>query len=664
MRWGKEASAAGALILAGCLANQGDYQDARQRAMDRDDDGFAAEQYVDDFEGPDQADCDDQDPDVHPAASEVPYDGVDNDCSADTPDDDLDWDGALADTDCDDGDPERFPGNDEIWYDGVDQDCDGNDRDQDGDGFDLDQECDDTRADIFPDAEEVCDLVDNDCDDDVDEYVDTWWVDADGDGFGSDAIGPTMSCTPDEGAVYEAGDCDDEDAAVSPEAVEVCNDLTDNDCDGTSGDCAVTGEVWLGDQATHLAGVHPGDLFSAGLVVADVSRDGQDDLVVGAPLLVLDAVGTGGVWVLEGPVEGPLLLDDAFWSVSTGVEGETGEFLSVMEDIESTLLLISTAKTDQLNIYDVSGGGSSPVATLLGVPDGLSSEADLDSDNRADLVVSGGRFGVQAGETGAVLVYLAPLAGSLDASDAEAQLTTSDQDELFGEQTHAVDYDGDGISELFVSAPDSSVVASGAGRVYRFTSPLEASSNEDADCAWDGFEAEMGLGTRFSSGDLDADGYNDLVIGAPRHSAGGLSESGSVILAPGTPNPNDTTMATSGIVFTSDQIEALFGADVEASADLNGDGAADLVIGAPGVEFESSAYSGAVAVFDGPIADGLTLQDATLLVLAAEGGGMVGYSLATGHLDADPLDDVAIGSSYYFTESGTGAVTVLMGAGF
>ena len=73
----------------------------------------------------DATDCDDADPDVNPAAAEVAYDGLDNDCDGLTPDDDLDGDGADIADDCDDGDDRVHPGAEETCDDGVDQDCDG-----------------------------------------------------------------------------------------------------------------------------------------------------------------------------------------------------------------------------------------------------------------------------------------------------------------------------------------------------------------------------------------------------------------------------------------------------------------------------------------------------------------------------------------------------------
>jgi predicted outer membrane repeat protein len=126
-------------------------------------------------------DCDDDDPATNPAAAEVPYDGIDQDCDgSDTTDVDGDgFDGGDQGADCDDQDPEVFPGAVETWYDGVDQDCDGAaDDDQDGDGYGSaghgGDDCDDTRADVNPGATEIeGDETDSDCDGEEDPWTDT-----------------------------------------------------------------------------------------------------------------------------------------------------------------------------------------------------------------------------------------------------------------------------------------------------------------------------------------------------------------------------------------------------------------------------------------------------------------------------------------------------------
>ncbi len=118
--------------------------------------------------------------------------------------------------------------------------------DIDRDGVDASADCDDQNSAVYPGADEVCDGLDNDCDDAVDEDVlTTWYTDADADGYGDQPLGSGDCDTP-EGAVTAAGDCDDGDATISPGALEVC-DGVDNDCDGAVDDNATDATTWYTD---------------------------------------------------------------------------------------------------------------------------------------------------------------------------------------------------------------------------------------------------------------------------------------------------------------------------------------------------------------------------------------------------------------------------------
>ncbi len=177
-------------------------------------------------------DCDDGDAAINPAAAEV-CDGADNDC-----------DGTIDEDDADDA---------SIWYADTDEDGYGNvdDRtsacEQPSGYTDNATDCDDGDSNAFPGNTEVCDEIDNDCDGDTDEGVeDTFYADADGDGFGDE--GATIgACEVPSGYVTDTTDCDDDDAAVNPDAIEVCDDL-DNDCDGTTDeDDADDAGTWYAD---------------------------------------------------------------------------------------------------------------------------------------------------------------------------------------------------------------------------------------------------------------------------------------------------------------------------------------------------------------------------------------------------------------------------------
>ena len=109
--------------------------------------------------------------------------------------------------------------------------------DIDGDGFsEPDGDCDDAASNRHPNAEEICNGVDDDCDGIVDEDLDTFllYPDRDGDGFG-DPDSPVEICSLPPGFSLQPGDCNDRDPGVYPGALEAC-DGKDNDCDPVTGE--------------------------------------------------------------------------------------------------------------------------------------------------------------------------------------------------------------------------------------------------------------------------------------------------------------------------------------------------------------------------------------------------------------------------------------------
>lgn len=99
-------------------------------------------------------------------------------------------------------------------------------------------DCDDSDENINPDAQEVCDGVDNNCDGSIDEGVtNTYYLDADGDKYGDPANPSKPACSAPEGYVDNNEDCDGADGEIYPGADEICDaDNIDEDCDGLADD--------------------------------------------------------------------------------------------------------------------------------------------------------------------------------------------------------------------------------------------------------------------------------------------------------------------------------------------------------------------------------------------------------------------------------------------
>lgn len=218
-------------------------------------------------------DCNDFDADTYPGSEDV-CDSKDNDCDG-TPDQDFDQDqdDSLAGTDCptpidcDDTNPDRSPLKQE-QCDGLENDCD----EQIDEGFDSDDDgiksqetcgilghdCDDADKNVYPGALEVSDNdIDDDCDGRVDEQTPQtpcWYYDGDGDGYGLyNVMGeyteeqtisqhtPICSATsPGSHWILTRGDCDDENKAVHPYAVDTAGDELDSDCGGSDASELVT----------------------------------------------------------------------------------------------------------------------------------------------------------------------------------------------------------------------------------------------------------------------------------------------------------------------------------------------------------------------------------------------------------------------------------------
>ncbi len=237
-------------------------------------------------------------------------------------------------------------------------------------------DCNDADATVHPNADEVCDGIDNDCDGAVDELPSDgalWYTDADGDGFGDGATG-SLACAV-TGAVSVAGDCDDTSADVRPGADEVCDGI-DNDCDGTIDEATSTdAAVWYadvdgdgyGDEGTAIAGCAPPS--ETGFVSAGGDCNDDDVTVFPGAADLCDGIDNDCDGLIDGGVRVPADFADLQSAVDAAPDGaiicvDPGEYTGHTYIDGRTLTILGTGGSAVTFLHG--DGTGNPLAELHG----------------------------------------------------------------------------------------------------------------------------------------------------------------------------------------------------------------------------------------------------------------------------------------------------------
>lgn len=384
------------------------------------------------------------------------------------------------------------------------------------------------------------------------------------------------------------------------------------------------------------------DRFGNAIAYGDFDGDGRDDVAVGSPGEDYnDAVDTGVVHVLYGAPGG-----------------------------------LSTSRTQFISATEL--GRSSGAGDFLGA---VLVAGDLNGDGRDDLAIAAPGVDLRSNvAAGRVFVVLGGSGGlqlglSLAFDQANGVPSRPESFDGFGASIAIGDLDGDGIGDLAVGVPGESVsgkAAAGVTHVFYGTGagPSRPGVMLTADLGGIGQIAGGDLyGSALSTGDVDVDGDDELVIGIPGRDSTGVRNAGAFAVVNGGARGAVTGVQLDATTLPGDPVRNAELGFALAVGDYNGDGDADIAAGAPGDRVGGRRKAGLLVVVGGS-SSGVSATGALAYSQLGpmpgkpERGDGFGFALRSGDFDNDGFVDLVVGVPYE-TINGivqSGQVQVLYGS--
>ena len=370
--------------------------------------------------------------------------------------------------------------------------------------------------------------------------------------------------------------------------------------------------VFRGEDIENYAG---DTVSSAG----DVDGDGKDDLLISAVGNGDGGGNAGKVYLILGSSLGDtagLELADADYTFTGEASKDiAGESISSAGDVDGDgkddLLVGADGNNDggtnAGKAYLFLGGNLGSTSSLsLADADysftgelehtyaghSVSNAGDVDGDGRDDLVIAAPYNGGSDEWPGKVYLFLGQSLGSnssLNVADADYTFTGENSNDNAGKSvSSAGDVDGDGKDDLLIGARWNDSAGTDAGKVYLVLGEsLGSTSNlslADADYTFAGEGSEDDAGHSVAgAGDVDGDGKDDLLMGAPFNDEGGPGAGRAYLfLGKSLGNTSSLNVADADYILTGEDQGDIAGYSVSGAGDVDGDGKADLLVGGAG----------------------------------------------------------------------------------
>lgn len=424
------------------------------------------------------------------------------------------------------------------------------------------------------------------------------------------------------------------------------------------------------NPSRRIDGDQAGSMFGACVAGAgDIDGDGCSDVLVGAPAYDGTQIGGGRAVLYRGAADG--LPDVAAWNAG-GLQAGCyfGHSVAGAGDVNGDVIVGAY-------LYDNGGANEGRAFLFLGSDSGLASTpawtaegdqadagfgfavanaGDVNNDGYDDVIISANQYDDGEVNEGGVFLFRGGPAGpeaipSWHAEGNQAQAR-------FGHSiAGAGDVNGDGYSDVVIGAIfyDHGEIDEGSAFLY-----LGSRNGLAADPVWsaESNQASARLGICVgAAGDVNGDGYGDVVVGAYQYDNGGEDE-GRGYLFLGTDNGLEVTP---GWTAEGDRTGVLFAYSIAGAGDVDGDGYCDVIVGAPGWVGSYAEEGLAVLYRGGP--DGLSGNPVWAVPGNAPLAGRWMCAVSAGDVNGDGYSDVVVGSPYYTNgEPGEGRAVVYQGS--
>jgi hypothetical protein len=373
----------------------------------------------------------------------------------------------------------------------------------------------------------------------------------------------------------------------------------------------------------------------------DVNDDGYADVIVGAYLYDNGQTDEGAAFVYHGSAKG--LSRTPNWIAESNQDGAMfGRSVSTAGDVNGDGYADVIVGASATFVYHGSATGLSPTPnwTAASFSNSVSTAGDVNGDGYADVIVGVEGFTNGQIAEGAAFIYHGSASGLSHTPNWTAE---SNQDmAFFGcSVSTAGDVNGDGYSDVIVGAPGINAVF-----VYHGSATgLSAAHNWTAELYQGGISFNLSYSVS-TAGDVNGDGYADVIVGAPGYDRDmkDYGRRGAAFVYHGSatglsPTPNWTAK--------SDRVYYEFGYSVSTAGDVNGDGFADVIVGAPLISPPQDPYYKSAALVYHGSSSGLSPTPNWKAVFYEDQSNF-GSSVSTaGDIDGDGCAEFIIGNPWY-----------------